>query len=90
MSHDHDHTHEITVADIMIKGMQQHIEMLRLSDKISRKALLKLLPNVGDSVVVTLDPSNADEVLMNDEGTTAITQVTVARIEGDMLDLLLD
>lgn len=88
MSHDH-HTHEISAEQMLLQGAQQHIEMLQLSDKISRKALLKLLPNVGDKVVVTLDPSKKDEVLMNDEGTAPVLSITIVRIEGDTLDLLL-
>ena len=92
MSHDHSHeghTHEIPVVEIMLAGMQQHIEMLTLSDRISRKALLQLLPNIGDQVVLQLDQSRPDEQILNDEGTAHLTQVTIVRIEGDTLDLVL-
>ncbi len=94
MSQEHDHSHEghthnVTVMEMMVQGMQQHIEMLSISDRISRKALLILLPNVGDKVTVQLDQTKRDEQIMNDEGTTYLTEVTIVRIEGDTLDLLL-
>lgn len=89
MSHDHDHSHEISVESLLLQSAQQHIEMLTLSDRISRKALLKLLPNVGDNVDIELDSSRKDEMLMNDEGTAHVTKITIVRIEGDTLDLLL-
>ncbi len=94
MSQEHDHsheghTHDVTVMEMMVQGMQQHIEMLTISDRISRKALLQLLPNVGDKVVVTLDSTRRDEQILNDAGTDNLTEVTIVRIEGDTLDLLL-
>lgn len=85
----HDHTHEISVESMLLQAAQQHIEMLTLGDRINRKALLKLLPNVGDRVDIDLDATRPDEVLMNDEGTATLAKVTIIRIEGDTLDLLL-
>lgn len=90
MTHDHhDHTHEISAEGMLLEGLRQHIEMLQVSDRISRKALLKLLPNVGDSVQVEFDSTKFDEALANDEGTGFLTKVTIVRIEGDTLDLLM-
>jgi hypothetical protein len=87
-NHKH-HMHEIPVVEIMMQGMRQHIDMLTLNDRICRKALLKLLPNVGDKVDVDLNPGFSDEALMNDDSTEYLTKVTIVRIEDDTLDLLL-
>ena len=85
----HDHTHEISAEQLLLESLQQHVDMLRLSDRIQRKALLQLLPNVGDSVDVELDTTREDEMLANDEGTAYLAKVTIVRTEGDTFDLMM-
>lgn len=84
----HDHTHEISVEHMMLNAAKAEISMLHLREVISKKALLKLLWNVGDSVTVELDPTNPSEVLVDDENDdNPLTSVTITRLEGDVLDL---
>ena len=91
MSHDHSlegHTHEITSEQTLLEEVEHYIHMLKIGNHIKRKALLKLLPNIGDSVDVELDETRENEMLTNVEGTVNLTKVTIVRIEGDALDLV--
>lgn len=89
--HNHDHSHDHDHAnDQLIMNMQQaldlrtHLQMMQVVDGAMRLALLKLLPNVGDSVTVDLTDNLQ---MVDDETGERVTRMSFYRDDTNAIDI---
>lgn len=75
---DHVHSEEEMQLARHVQSLHQHLELLSVSERILRSAVLKLLPNEGDAVEVDL------AVPMIDEQGNSLTRIRLLRTGADL------